>query len=245
MSRVAIITGAGSGIGRATALALAAQGWALVLAGRRAEAIAETAALAGGDCLPIPCDVTDEAQVSHLFDRAVDRFGRIDLLFNNAGAFGGGLFDKIPLATWRQMIDVNMTGYFICAQAAFRQMRRQAPAGGRIINNGSVSAHAPRPHSAPYTAAKHGVTGLTRSIALDGRSFGITCGQIDIGNAATPLSARFEQGTLQADGGTRAEPTFDVARAADAVVYMAGLPADANVLFMTVMASGMPFVGRG
>lgn len=245
MSKVAVVTGAGSGIGRASAFALAAHGYRLVLAGRRAEPIEETAAQAGAEAIAIPCDVTDEDQVAGLFDRAVDRFGRIDLLFNNAGAFGGGLFDEIPLATWRQMIDVNLTGYFICAQAAFRRMRRQNPQGGRIINNGSVSAQSPRPHSAPYAAAKHGVTGLTKAIALDGRPFGISCGQIDIGNAATPLSRRFEEGALQPDGSVRPEPTFDVARAAEAVAYMANLPADANVPAMTVMATAMPMIGRG
>jgi len=245
MKLVTIITGAGSGIGRASAIELARQGHRLVLAGRRIEALEETAQLLEGDCITQVCDVTQEDQVAALFAQAAAHFGRVDVLFNNAGAFGGGPIDQIPLSKWREMIDVNLTGYFLCAREAFRHMKAQAPQGGRIINNGSVSAHVPRPNSAPYSAAKHGVTGLTRSLALDGRAHNIACGQIDIGNAATPLSSGFDVGMPQADGSIKPEPTFDVAAAARAVGYMASLPLDTNVLFLSVMASGMPFVGRG
>ena len=258
---VAVITGGGSGIGRASAIELARAGWAVVVAGRRADALAETVDLvdaaieehdpAGGvpapaAAIPIVCDVTDEADVEALFDAAIDRHGRVDLLFNNAGAGAPPVpFDELTTDQWRQVVDVNLTGSFLCARGAFRQMKRQDPGGGRIINNGSISAHVPRPHSAPYTATKHAITGLTRSLALDGRAHGITCGQIDIGNAATPLTAPMAIGMPQADGSTRTEPTMDVDDVARAVVYMASLPPDANVLTMTVMAAAMPYVGRG
>jgi len=248
--RVAIVTGGGSGIGRAAACALAAEGWAVVVAGRRAGMLDETAALIEAGAAPsataVVCDVTVEADVARLFDTVVDRHGRIDLLFNNAGAGAPPVaFDELTVDQWRQVVDVNLTGSFLCARAAFAQMRRQTPGGGRIINNGSISAYVPRPHSAPYTATKHAITGLTRSLALDGRAHAITCGQIDIGNAVTPMTAPMATGMPQADGSIRPEPTMDVVDVARAVVYMAGLPPGANVLTMTVMAADMPYVGRG
>ena len=242
--RVAVVTGAGSGIGAATARALAADGWAVVLAGRRADALA---AVATGDRMEaVPTDVTDETAVRALFDRAVARFGRVDLLFNNAGTGGPARdIDEVPLAEWQAVVALNLTGAFLCLREAFRVMRRQDPRGGRIINNGSLAAHAPRPRSIAYTATKHAVTGLTRATALDGRVFDIACGQIDIGNAATPLTERMAQGVPQADGSVLPEPRMAADDVAKAVVYMANLPLDANVLTMTVMASKMPFVGRG
>lgn len=246
--KVALVTGAGSGIGRAVALALVHDGWSVALAGRRADALAATAGLAppGSPVLPVPADVTDPASVRHLFDRTVAAFGRLDLLFNNAGVGAPPVpLEDLTVEQWRAVVDVNLTGVFLCTQAAVRQMKTQTPCGGRVINNGSISAHAPRPNSAPYTATKHAVTGLTKATALDGRRFGITCGQIDVGNAGTEMTARMKDGVLQADGSVAPEPTMDVDGVARAVVYMASLPPDANVLFLTVMAAGMPFVGRG
>jgi NAD(P)-dependent dehydrogenase (short-subunit alcohol dehydrogenase family) len=240
-----IVTGAGSGIGRATARAFLGAGWRVGLIGRRSAALEETAA---GDAaaLVLPCDVTDPAAVEAAFGAAVATWGRIDALFNNAG---GGLvaqtIDEVPWQEWRRVMAVNVDGMFLCARAAFAQMRRQSPQGGRIINNGSISAHAPRPGSVAYTVSKHAVTGLTRTLALDGRPFDIACGQIDIGNAATDMTARMSGGVPQADGSIRAEPTMDVQDVARAVLYMAGLPPSANVPFMTVMATKMPFIGRG
>ena len=247
--RTAVITGGGTGIGAAVATALAADGWNVVIAGRRREPLAETVehiAAAGGSALAVAADITLEADVDALFAAAVDRFGRVDLLFNNAGAGAPPVpFDELTLDQWRTVVDVNLTGAFLCARAAFGQMKRQLPPGGRIVNNGSISAHVPRPNSAPYTSTKHAITGLTRSLALDGRVHGITCGQIDIGNAATPMTQQMTIGMPQADGTVRAEPVMDVDDVARAVVYMASLPPDANVLTMTVMAAGMPYVGRG
>jgi NAD(P)-dependent dehydrogenase (short-subunit alcohol dehydrogenase family) len=249
MRPTALITGAGSGIGRATALALAEKGWRLALLGRREEALRETAALSGltpDDLLVLPTDVGDEGAVEAAFDMVAGYFGRLDLLFNNAGGGAPPVpIDELPVAHWNRVVAVNLTGAFLCARAAFRLMKAQDPRGGRIINNGSISAHAPRPNSAPYTATKHAITGLTKSLALDGRAFDIACGQIDIGNAATDLTARMSGGVPQANGTVVAEPVMDVQHVADAVVYMASLPLDANVLNLTVMASNMPFVGRG
>jgi NAD(P)-dependent dehydrogenase (short-subunit alcohol dehydrogenase family) len=244
---VAVVTGAGSGIGAATAVALAGAGWRVVLAGRRAEALARVAAGGPADRMePVGTDVTDEASVRALFDRAVTRFGRVDLLFNNAGTGAPAReLDEIPLAEWQAVVAVNLTGAFLCTREAFRIMRRQDPGGGRIINNGSISAYTPRPRSIAYTATKHAVTGLTKSTALDGRAYNIACGQIDVGNAATDMTERMAQGVRQADGSIRPEPRMAVEDVARAVVYMAGLPLDANVATMTVMATGMPFVGRG
>lgn len=248
-SKIAIVTGAGSGIGRAAAVALLREGYAVALAGRRAEALDETAQLAGVDparTLAVPTDVADPAAVRNLFDLTVARFGRVDVVFNNAGMGGPNVpLDELAVDKWRQIVDVNLNGAFWCVREAFRVMKAQTPRGGRIINNGSISAHTPRPNSAPYTATKHAITGLTKSAALDGRPFDICCGQIDIGNAATPLTARMKDGVPQADGAKRPEPTMDVEHVARAVVYMAGLPPDANVLTMTVMATQMPYVGRG
>ncbi len=242
-----MVTGAGSGVGRSVAAALAEAGWSLALAGRRGSALAETAALTGGDALCVPTDVTSPEAVRALFSAVRDRYGRVDLLFNNAGSFAGGgtPLEDLPYETWRQVVDVNLTGAFLCAQAAFRQMREQAPQGGRIINNGSLSAHVPRPHSVAYTATKHAVTGLTKSLSLDGRPYRIACGQIDIGNAATEMTARMQTGILQADGTVAAEPVMDAADVARTVVHMASLPLEANVQFATVMATTMPYVGRG
>jgi NADP-dependent 3-hydroxy acid dehydrogenase YdfG len=247
-NKVAVVTGAGSGIGKACVLALARAGYAVVLAGRRADALDEVVAEAGGGekLLAVPTDVTQQAQVDALFAAAVQRFGRIDLLFNNAGISANGIaFEDLTFEKWRAVVDVNLNGMFLCAQAAFRAMKAQSPRGGRIVNNGSISAHAPRPDSAPYTATKHAVTGLTKSISLDGRQYDIACGQIDIGNAFTELAARMATGVKQANGQVAAEAMLDVAHVADAVVNMAALPLEANVQFMTIMATKMPFVGRG
>ncbi|MFO0842043.1 MAG: SDR family oxidoreductase [Gemmataceae bacterium] len=248
-NKVAMVTGAGSGIGRAAALALLREGYSVVLAGRRLEALQQTAALAGSDndrALPAAADVADPASVRELFARAKQAFGRLDVLFNNAGAGAPAApLEDLSWEQWRRVIDVNLSGVFLCTQEAFRLMKDQRPRGGRIINNGSISAHTPRPLSAPYTASKHAVTGLTKSTALDGRAYDIACGQIDIGNAGTEMTARMKDGVLQATGSTAAEPTMDVEHVARAVVYMASLPLDANVLSLTVMATKMPFVGRG
>jgi NAD(P)-dependent dehydrogenase (short-subunit alcohol dehydrogenase family) len=248
-TKVALVTGAGSGIGRASALALLREGYAVVLAGRRRAALEETAAQAGPDrdrALVVPADVTDPASVAALFATTRATFGRLDVLFNNAGAGAPAVpLEDLTVEQWQRVVDVNLTGAFLCTQAAFRLMKAQTPRGGRIINNGSISAHAPRPLSAPYTATKHAITGLTKATALDGRAYDIACGQIDVGNAETELTARMKAGVLQPTGETRPEPTIDVVHVARAVVYMAGLPLDANVLSMTVMATKMPFVGRG
>lgn len=245
--RVAVITGAGSGIGRAVAIALDRRGYRLALAGRRAEGLAETLALLeGAEHLAIPTDVTDAASVTAMFDATVAAFGRVDLLFNNAGVNVVDVpIDRLAEGDWRRVIDTNLTGAFLCLQAAFRVMKAQAPQGGRIINNGSISAHSPRPDSIAYTASKHGVTGLTKSTALDGRPFGIACSQIDIGNASSAMGDRMSAGVPQANGEGRPEPVMDVAQVGEAVAYMDGLPPEANVQFMTLMATNMPYVGRG
>jgi NAD(P)-dependent dehydrogenase (short-subunit alcohol dehydrogenase family) len=249
MSKVAIVTGAGSGIGRAAALALLEDGYSVGLAGRRKDALEETVRLAGAAAaraLPVPTDVSDSAAVRALFASITDAFGHLDVVFNNAGTnVPGTVFGDLTDEQWQKVVDVNLTGAFFCAREAFRVMRDQSPQGGRIINNGSISAHVPRPGSAPYTTTKHAITGLTRTIALDGRPFDIACCQIDIGNAATEMAARMAKGVPQADGSTRVEPLMDVRHVASAVVYMAGLPLDANVQFMTIMATKMPFIGRG
>ncbi len=245
-SRVAVVTGAGSGIGRAVAIALEKSGFSVVLAGRRRDALEATAGTASRAMLPVPTDVTRPDEVRRLFDAARDAFGRVDVLFNNAGRSAPAVpMEDLTFEQWTSVVDVNLTGSFLCAQEAIRIMKAQEPRGGRIINNGSISAHAPRPLSAPYTATKHAITGLTKSIALDGRPFDITCSQIDIGNAATEMTQRMSEGVLQANGTKAPEPRMNVEHVADAVVYMATLPLDANVLFMTVMATKMPFVGRG
>jgi NAD(P)-dependent dehydrogenase (short-subunit alcohol dehydrogenase family) len=247
--RIAVVTGGGSGIGAAVAHALAGDGWVVVLAGRRPDAlasVAEQGAELPGVLDPAPADVSDEVSVRALFDRTVQRHGRVDLLFNNAGTGAPPReLDTIPLAEWDAVVAVNLTGAFLCTREAFRVMRRQQPRGGRIINNGSISAHAPRPLSVAYTATKHAITGLTKSTSLDGRAHDIACGQIDIGNAATTLTEAMAAGVPQADGSVRPEPRIDVAEVARAVCYMASLPLDANVATMTVMATKMPFIGRG
>ena len=247
--KVAIITGAGSGIGKQVAIALAHEGYAVALAGRRKEpleATAEEAKANGASTLIAPTDVSDPASVKALFDATREKFGRLDLLFNNAGVGARPLpLEDLPYEQWKKVIDINLNGAFLCTQEAFRIMKAQLPQGGRIINNGSISAHAPRPNSAAYTASKHGMTGLTKATSLDGRKYNIACGQIDIGNAATEMTARMGQGVPQASGAIEVEPTFDASNVARAVIYMASLPLDANVLFMTVMATKMPFVGRG
>jgi NAD(P)-dependent dehydrogenase (short-subunit alcohol dehydrogenase family) len=244
--RVAVVTGAGSGIGRAVARALLAAGWEVALAGRREEPLRETAEAAPERSLVAPTDVTGEAAVSALFTRVREELGRVDLLFNNAGLFGAPApVEDFPLAEWEAVVKTNLTGAFLCAQHAFRAMRDQEPRGGRIINNGSISAHAPRPYAVAYTATKHALTGLTKALSLEGRRYDIACGQIDIGNAATEMTASMERGVPQADGSVAPEPVMDVRRVADAVLYMAELPLEANVQFMTVMATKMPFIGRG
>src|SRR5450755_3467284 len=246
MSQVALVTGAGSGIGRAAALALAAEGYHVILAGRRAEPLAETARMAARNALAITADVADESSVAHLFSRLRDAYGRLDLLFNNAGTSAPDVpFEDLSSAAWHAVIQTNLTGAFLCAQQAFRLMKNETPRGGRIINNGSISAAVPRPNSAPYTASKHAMTGFTKSLSLDGRAYDIACGQIDIGNAATSMTSRMSLGALQADGSLRQEPTMDVRHVADAIVHMASLPLAANVQFMTIMATQMPFIGRG
>ena len=247
--KVAIVTGGGTGIGRAAALALGRNGYSVVIGGRRQEPLDRTAAdgaAEGSRLLAVAADVTDPADVQRLFDRARDEFGRVDVLFNNAGrALPPVPLEDISLQDWQSVVAVNLTGMFLCTQAAFRVMKAQDPRGGRIINNGSISAHAPRPFSAPYTATKHAVTGLTKSTSLDGRAYGIACGQIDIGNAVTELAGQLASEALQPDGSKRAEPMMDVALVGDAVVQMASLPLEANVQFMTLMATKMPFIGRG
>ncbi|WP_374674709.1 SDR family oxidoreductase [Ideonella sp.] len=247
-ARIALVTGAGSGVGRASALALVAAGWTVVFSGRRLAALEDAcaAATAVSRAVALPADVTDPASVAALFAAVRERFGRLDLLFNNAGVFTAGVpIDELPLDAWRAAVDTNLTGAFLCTREAFRLMKTQQPRGGRIINNGSISAHAPRPNSAPYTATKHAMTGLTRACALDGRAFDIAVGQIDIGNVATDMTVAMAEGMPQADGSRRAEPRMDVQHVADTVVHMASLPLGANVLFTTVMATAMPFVGRG
>jgi NAD(P)-dependent dehydrogenase (short-subunit alcohol dehydrogenase family) len=248
-ARIAMVTGAGSGVGRATVLGLLEEGYSVVLAGRRREALEQTVALArpaGARSLVVPADVSDPASVSALFDATRAAFGRLDLLFNNAGTGAPAvLLEDLTFDQWLRVVDVNLTGTFLCTQAAFRLMKDQEPRGGRIINNGSISAYSPRPNSAPYTATKHAITGLTKATALDGRKYDIACGQIDIGNAATEMTALMRDGVLQASGEIAPEPTIDVLHVARAVIYMASLPLDANVLFLTVMATKMPLVGRG
>ncbi len=245
-ARVALITGAGSGIGRGVALALAGADFKVVLAGRRLSSLEQVAHEAGSAATPITADVADGAAVDSLFERIAAKFGRLDLLFNNAGTGGRPApLEELPVDVWRTVIDTNLTGAYLCTRAAFRLMKGQHPRGGRIINNGSISASSPRPHMIAYTASKHAITGLTRATSLEGRQYDIACGQIDIGNAATAMAVPLTQGTMQADLSTKAEPTFDVQHVANAVLYMASLPLDANVLFMTVMATKMPFVGRG
>ena len=248
-SKVAIVTGAGSGIGRAVAIGLLEDGYAVVLAGRHSESLEQTvhdAGTQGAHTLVVPTDVSDPAAVRALFAATRDTFGRLDLLFNNAGISTRGVpLEELTIEQWRSVVDVNLTGAFLCTQQAFLLMKDQQPQGGRIINNGSISAYAPRPHSAPYTATKHAMTGLTKSTSLEGRRFNIACGQIDIGNAATDMTAAFATGVLQANGQIAAEPRLDVAIVVRAVIYMASLPLDANVQFMTVMATKMPFIGRG
>ena len=248
--KIALVTGAGSGIGKSVATALVRCGWNTVFAGRTLARLEEAAASAetpgSGRALAIACDVSRPERVEALFARIRAEFGRLDLLFNNAGmGYKATTIDEIPVEVWHDVLDVNLTGSFLCARAAFGMMRRQEPMGGRIINNGSISAHAPRPGSVPYTTTKHAITGLTKTLALDGRPFDIACGQIDIGNAMTDMATPMTQGVPQADGSIRAEAVMDVERVADAVLHMASLPLDANVLFMTVMATKMPFVGRG
>jgi NAD(P)-dependent dehydrogenase (short-subunit alcohol dehydrogenase family) len=247
--KVALVTGAGSGVGRAAALALMKAGYAVVLAGRRKEQLDETAALGkkdGGQSLSVPTDVTDPASIQALFAQTKKTYGRLDVLFNNAGVGAPPVpIEELPIEKWKQVVDTNLTGLFICVQEAFKIMKDQTPRGGRIINNGSISAHTPRPLSIAYTSTKHAVTGLTKSVALDGRAYDIACGQVDIGNAATPMTDRMVNGVLQPDGKLMPEPRMDADHVGSAVAYMASLPLDANVLFMTVMATKMPFVGRG
>jgi NAD(P)-dependent dehydrogenase (short-subunit alcohol dehydrogenase family) len=249
LTKVALVTGAGSGIGRALAIALLGAGYQVVLAGRRKEPLDETMGLAKASkarALAVPTDVTDPAAVRDLFAQTERAFGRLDVLFNNAGVgIPAAELEEVTYEQWQRVVQTNLSGPFFCTQEAFRLMKRQAPQGGRIINNGSISAHAPRPNSAPYTATKHAITGLTKSTSLDGRKYNIACGQIDIGNAATNMAMKIGEGAVQADGSVRAEPLMDVAAVVDAVLYMANLPLAANVQFMTVMATKMPFVGRG
>jgi NAD(P)-dependent dehydrogenase (short-subunit alcohol dehydrogenase family) len=248
-SRTALVTGAGTGVGKAVALAFLKDGYRVALAGRRKEMLEQTAKEAGGsakNALVVPTDVGKPDQVKALFDRIKQDFGRLDALFNNAGGNAPGVaFEDLPFEKWQSVVDVNLTGMFLCAQAAFRMMKDQNPRGGRIINNGSISAHTPRPGSAPYTATKHGVTGLTKTISLDGRAYDIACGQIDIGNAISPMTERMAQGVMQANGTRAPEPRMDPVHVGDAVVFMANLPLDVNVLTLTIMATKMPFVGRG
>ncbi len=244
--KIALVTGAGTGIGRAVALALSAAGYRLAITGRRAEPLEAVKAEASGEVLVVPANLTDPASVAALFDAVKQHYGRLDVLFNNAGVNAPPVnIEDLPFEQWQAVIDTNVSGVFLCTQAAFRLMKDQSPRGGRIINNGSISADAPRPNSAPYTASKHAVLGLTKSTALDGRKYDIACGQIDIGNTETPMAAKMKSGVLQADLSIKVEPTFDVAHVADAVVHMASLPLDTNILQMTIMATKMPLVGRG
>jgi len=247
--KFAVVTGAGSGIGRSVALALMGEGYAVALAGRRKDALEGTVTAgkaSGARTLVVPTDVSDPAAVKALFAKVKETFGRLDLLFNNAGTNAPGVpFEELTFEQWKAVVDVNLTGMFLCAQEAYRLMKEQTPRGGRIINNGSISAHVPRPNSAPYTSTKHGVTGLTRSISLDGRKHDIACGQIDIGNAETEMAARMKTGVPQANGTIAAEPMMEVADVGRTVLYMAGLPPSANAQFVTVMATKMPFIGRG
>lgn len=248
-AKIALVTGAGSGIGRAVALGLLGAGWSVVLTGRRREALEETGLLSfapPGTILIVPADVTNPGEVKALFGQTREKFGRLDLLFNNAGVSAPAVpLEDLPVEKWREVIDTNVTGVFLCLQEAFRLMKGQQPQGGRIINNGSISAHVPRPMAVAYNAAKHAVTGLTKSASLDGRPFNIACGQIDIGNTETAMAGKMKSGVLQANGAMAPEPTFDVKHVVDAVVYMAGLPPEANVQFLTVMATKMPYIGRG
>ena len=245
--KIAVITGAGSGIGKAVAQVLSEAGWSLVLAGRKAGKLEATADAVGGESLCVPTDVSRPGDVEALFAATQERYGRLDLLFNNAGTFGPGgtSLEDLPFSAWQKVVGTNLTGAFLCAQAAFRLMKSQDPQGGRIINNGSVSAHTPRPHSVAYTATKHGMTGLTKSLSLDGRPYRIACGQIDIGNAATDMTERMGQGVPQANGELAVEPVMDAADVARTVLHMAELPLEANIQFATVLATTMPFVGRG
>ena len=247
--KVAVVTGAGSGVGRAAALALLGGGWTVALAGRRRDALEETAGLAGEAgprAIPVPTDVGDPASVNALCGKLKADWGRLDFLFNNAGGnVPAGPIEDLAYEDWTRVVQVNLTGSFLCAQAAFRIMKNQSPQGGRIVNNGSISAHAPRPDSAPYTATKHAITGLTKSLALDGRKYGIAAGQVDIGNAATPMTQRMQKGVKQDDGELKVEPTMDVQNVANAVLFMDSLSLDANVLTMTIKATAMPFEGRG
>ena len=246
MAGVALVTGAGTGIGKYSALALSAAGFKVVLCGRRLEPLQQVATKSKGDVIAIPADVSDPDQVDELFARTQQDFGRLDVLFNNAGGTAPPVpIDELTIDEWQIVVDANLTGTFLCTRQAFGIMKAQQPIGGRIINNGSISAHVPRPNSAPYTATKHGITGLTRSTALDGRPYNIVCSQIDIGNALTEMTAPIAQGVPQADGSIKAEPTMDVAHVANAVVQIATMPLSANVQFMTIMASDMPFIGRG
>ena len=249
MSKVVVVTGAGTGIGKAVAVAFLKQGDRVALAGRRKEMLEQAVAEAGvgtSQAIVVPTDVGDPAAVANLFARTKEAFGRLDVLFNNAGSGAPAVpLEDLTYEQWKAVVDVNLTGSFLCTQEAFRIMKAQAPRGGRIINNGSISAHVPRPNSAPYTSTKHAITGLTRSTSLDGRKYDIACGQIDVGNALTPLAARMAQGVPQAHGAIAPEPLMDVAHVASAVLYMASLPLDANVQFMTVMATKMPYIGRG
>jgi NAD(P)-dependent dehydrogenase (short-subunit alcohol dehydrogenase family) len=246
-SKVALVTGAGTGIGRAVALAFLREGYSVVLVGRRVEPLQAVVKESGSDrALAVPTDVGNPESVAALFTKIHEAFGRIDVLFNNAGISGIGTnFEDITFETWQSVVNINLTGSFLCAQGAFRMMKDQTPQGGRIINNGSISAHAPRPNSASYTSTKHAITGLTKSISLDGRKYNIACGQIDIGNALTELSVRMTKGVLQANGEVAVEPMMDATEVADAVIHMAALPLSTNVQFMTIMATKMPFVGRG
>jgi NAD(P)-dependent dehydrogenase (short-subunit alcohol dehydrogenase family) len=248
-SKIAVVTGGGTGVGKSSALALMKAGWDVALAGRRKEpldAVAKEGAASGRRAIAVQTDVADPGSVKALFAEVEKTFGRLDLLFNNAGIGAPGVdLDELPFEKWKSVVDINLTGSFLCAQQAFRIMKTQSPRGGRIINNGSISAHAPRPNSIAYTATKHAVTGLTKTISLDGRKYDIACGQIDIGNAETDLARRMADGVPQADGAIRVEPLMDPQQVADAIVFMAGLPLQSNVQFMTVMATKMPFVGRG